>query len=111
MPIIISPSVSPLYSNNPGYTIIDINPTIDTPPIYKVDTVMRFLQLGEYILMQQENFISFNPSAYFKMSLTDSASIKQHAKMMKSDSAEYARYIVTKMGYRPILADIASYSD
>lgn len=62
MTILYAPSVSPLHQNNPGYTIIDFNITksfLGAIPV-RIDAKMhmRFFQLGEYVMLHRENWIT-----------------------------------------------------
>lgn len=112
--IFIAPSVSPYHQNNPGYTVLDINSThypFDLlPTYYQVKTEMRFFQLGEYILLRSLNFITTDPYKMFGFSIRDPYGVMKYIAKMRNNHNEYARYVVTRLGYRSDLASLASFS-
>lgn len=52
----IAPSVSPLYSNNPAYTVMDMTGQrfiYDLmPTFFNISVTIRYFQLGEYLMFQ-----------------------------------------------------------
>lgn len=111
MTLLLTPSVSPYHQNNPGYTIMDFNITSTLIGVLiKGSMTMRFFQLGEYVMLHQENWITTNLEELFNFKVTDPLSVTNFVSSMKSDHAAYARYTVTRLGYRAELANLASFS-
>ena len=71
---------------------------------------MRFLQLGEYVLLRQLNFITSDIESYFNLQIEDPMSIRAFIKNMKLYQSDYAKYVVLRMGYRHSMAELAGYS-
>ncbi len=63
LPLFLTPSVSPVYMNNPGYSVMDI----DSQGISNVE--WRFFQLYEYTLTRSiaSSFITMLPQKMFNV--------------------------------------------
>ena len=64
--VMVSPAVSPIYSNNPGYSVMDVS---YANAVEKVD--WRFLQLQEYMLFRYKRYYTMDPESFFALKLND----------------------------------------
>ncbi|TNV84105.1 hypothetical protein FGO68_gene4827 [Halteria grandinella] len=111
MSVIMTPSISPFHQNNPGYTILDLNVTKSTDEIFVTEKMtMRFFQLGEYLILKRENWITTDLETDFGFTLINTSSIQQMVENLKKDHGMYARYTVERLGFRQTLANFASIS-
>ena len=101
--IFISPSISPKYQSNPGYTVMDMNilhsPMDLLPGIPKITSTVRFFEISDYIYLQKESFRQYDLESYFGMTLTNPVSIRAHIEKMYQHPSEYNKYMVTRLGY------------
>jgi hypothetical protein len=102
--IMMTPGVAPIFNNNPGYTIIDLDSETQTiKHLY-----WRFFQLQEYFVLRLDNFISVNPHEAFGINLNKASTVLAYANRLKYDKNQYAEYLLTKMGFRQALAKVGS---
>lgn len=55
-----------------------------------------------------DTFITVKPEEIFGINLNNPHSIRSYANMLHNDKNEYARYLLTKMGFRTSLAKVGS---
>ncbi|TNV78753.1 hypothetical protein FGO68_gene3108 [Halteria grandinella] len=99
IPLILTPSVSPIYYNNPGYSIMDF----DQNNGYSTSLVnWRFFQLYEYTLTRtlSTSFITTDPQALFNVHFSDAATIQTLQTRLSRDAQLFGVYLAAKMGYR-----------
>jgi hypothetical protein len=106
----MTPSISPFHQNNPGYTILDLNVTKGADIWVDEKMTMRFFQLGEYMILKRENWITTDLETDFGFKLIDTASIQAMVESLKIDASKYARYTVERLGFRQSMAYLASIS-
>ena len=61
IPLLSSPSVSPIFMNNPGYSMLDFNYNDDNDDSLEIDYNWRFMQLYVYIATKIKVFITMKP--------------------------------------------------
>lgn len=87
MTIMVTPSVSPIYSNNPGYSVLNIKSTQSFifPPTFEVGVRMNFFQLSEYIMFMQKSMTVMDPEEAFGIDLLFPNTIRENiVKMQQS---------------------------
>lgn len=79
MPMFLTPSVSPIFLNNPGYSIIDIDPLNPVVGNRVPKVEWRFFQLYEYMLTRTRStsFITFDPQAVYGVDFGDALSVRK----------------------------------
>ncbi len=98
----MTPSVSPIYLNNPGYSVIDVD-SLNSDMGKRIKNVdWRFFQLYEYILTRvvSTSFITFDPQAVYGVEFSNALSVRKFISKMKSDGNLFGVYMASKMGYR-----------
>jgi hypothetical protein len=55
-----------------------------------------------------ETFITVKPEEAFGINLNNAHSVRSYATKLHNDKNEYARYLLTKMGFRIALAKVGS---
>lgn len=92
----LSPSVSPIFGNNPGYSIIDFNQNFTSTLVN-----WRFLQLYEYAVTQSVylSMITVHPQILFNVRFSDPTSVRKFASRMQRNANLFGSYMATKMGY------------
>lgn len=112
MSIIFTPSVSPFHQNNPGYMIMDFNVTktlLGAALSVHEKMTMRFFQLGEYMILKTENWITTDLETNFNFKVIEPLSIQRMVTHFKTDRSGYARYTVERLGFRQTLANLAGF--
>jgi hypothetical protein len=71
LPMFLTPSASPIFMNNPGYSMVNIDQSIN-------DVQWRFFQLYEYSLSRSvsSSFITVLPEKMFNVKFADGESVK-----------------------------------
>lgn len=100
--IMMTPGVAPIFKNNPGYTILSLKD-------FDMEAKWRFFQLNEYIFLKRQDFITIEPEELFGFKLSDSSSIRAFSENLQKDSSLYAKYLITRMGFREGFATMASF--
>jgi hypothetical protein len=102
LPMFLTPSVSPIYLNNPGYSVVDLELGAATREKRVSMVNWRFFQLYEYTVTRTvaSSFLTINPEELYGIKLGDASSIRKLVAKMQSDSNLFAVYLASKMGYR-----------
>ena len=93
MPILLTPSVSPIFYNNPGYTIIDVEDG-ETKMVH-----WRHLQLYQYAVTRLKSFSTIRPQSLFNVRFSDPYSIRYFTNKLQTDANLFGQYMAAKMGY------------
>jgi hypothetical protein len=116
IPIYLSPSVSPIFFNNPGYSVLDLTEPspvslIRPSAAYQSKALSwRFLQLYEYSVtrMVKPAMITVHPQKLFDLTLTSAESVRGFVDRMETDGGLFGRYMAAKSGYRRLAQEITS---
>lgn len=74
VPLLMSPSISPLHGNNPGYSVLDFKLEHDGSLTLKHE--MRFLQLSQYQFEHSVEFITTKMQERFGVDFLSAQSIR-----------------------------------
>lgn len=66
----INPAVSPIYANNPAYSILDVSAENGVD-----DLTWRFMQLYEYIFFKWIKFENTKPADLFSVDFNDASTL------------------------------------
>ena len=58
--VIMTPSITPMFTNNPGYTILEVDKESFS---FKIE--WNFLQFQELGIFRVENFVTYNPEELY----------------------------------------------
>ena len=86
--IMMTPGLSPIYGNNPGYTFLQIDEGNKTKP-WNIDSEWRFFQLHEYMMFKLKSFVTFDPQDLYGFQLTNAESVRNYTLRIKDDYHEY----------------------
>ena len=71
--VLVCPSISPIYRNDPGYSVLDIVP--DTEKSYRIDGLdWRFYDFS--LREKEDKFITMNPQRFFEIDINDYKSVR-----------------------------------
>lgn len=71
--LLATPSLSPIFDNNPGYSLLDISDTNS----HIVQLRWRFLQLYSYIFLKFKSYTTVDTESLFDVDLNSVDSIRQ----------------------------------
>jgi hypothetical protein len=97
VPLLMSPSISPLHENNPGYSVLDFKLEDDGSLTLKHE--MRFLQLNEYQFEHSVNFITTKMQERFNVDFLSASSIRRLGDRLETDIDLYKDFQILRMGY------------
>ena len=96
---VISPAISPIYMNNPGYTSLEMSTDNGIESI-----VFTFLQLEDIERLGVVNFLKHDIMKYTGVDLNDAESVRKYIKSLFYNYQAYAGYISRNMGLTEFLA-------
>jgi len=79
--LMMTPSIAPIFNNNPGYTIL----SFDNEDITKYEFKWRFFQLQEYYLLRFHSWQTYNPEHIYPVKLDNPESIRSYSREMLND--------------------------
>ena len=96
---VISPAVSPIYMNNPGYGSFKFS-----AEKHVEELIFRFFQIEDYMRLGTVDFIEYDVQAYTGVNLNDVHSVRKYMNGLFYNFQAYAGYISRNMGLRDYLA-------
>lgn len=96
---VISPAVSPIYMNNPGYGSLQFSAEKHVESL-----IFRFFQIEDYIRLGIVDFEEYDIQKYTKVDLNDAHSVRSYITSLYYNYQAYAGYISRNMGLRDFLA-------
>ena len=96
---VISPAVSPIYMNNPGYGSFQFSAENHVESL-----IFRFFQIEDYIRLGIVDFEEYDIQKYTKVNLNDAHSVRHYITSLYYNFQTYAGYISRNMGLRDFLA-------
>ena len=97
VPLLMSPSISPLHENNPGYSVMDFGVKANGSLAMKHE--MRFFQLNDYTVFHDIEFITTDIQEKFHVSFLSSDSIRGLENRLSENMNLYERFQVLRMGF------------
>jgi hypothetical protein len=67
------------------------------------------LQLQEYFLFRYQQWQTYNPEHLYPIKLNDADTIRSYSRQLLADQRLFTRYLLTKMGFREVIANAASF--
>ncbi|CDW78580.1 UNKNOWN [Stylonychia lemnae] len=101
--MIITPSGSPIFNNNPGYTYIEMHGS--TGKIS--DLKWRYFQLYSYIFMKLKSFAEVDPQSLLSIDINDVSSIRESVQRLQGDSNLFGEVMAAKVGYSWIFQQLS----
>ena len=96
---VISPAISPIYMNNPGYGQMTFSKE------NHVETMkFLFFQLEDYQRLGIVDFVEYDVMKYTGIDLNDADSVRDYLDSLLYNMQSYAGYIARNMGLRDFLA-------
>lgn len=95
---LISPSVSPIFNNNPGTSILDL-----TPDAKVANLTWRFLDFQTFITTNKTAFREINPPKLYGIDLNSYQSVERMDDRLIVDEAFFETYARSRTGYSPKL--------
>jgi hypothetical protein len=93
--ILVCPSISPIYRNDPGYTVLDIVP--DDKRNYIIDGLdWRFYDFS--LREKAEKFITLNPQRFFEIDINDYQSVRALDDQLILRKKYFAAYLRSRTG-------------
>jgi len=80
--MIISPSCSPIFNNNPGYSYLEMDES--TGEVTEIK--WRYLQLYMYIFMKLKSYSEVDPEDLLKIDVNDVTSIRELNNRISGDA-------------------------
>jgi hypothetical protein len=90
----INPAVSPIYANNPAYTVLEVSHENGVD-----DMTWRFLQLYEYLFFKWVRFESMKPEEIFNVDFNEATTLQTFTDRIATNAQEFSKYMVAKMGF------------
>ena len=91
--LITTPSITPLFGNNPGYTILDVDSTTDMVTNF----YLRYFALDLYIKRDKRAvWTSVYPQLKFNFNLNMPSSVESFVYRMQNDHVLFEEYVQTK---------------
>ena len=95
---VITPAISPIYMNNPGYGEMKFNDgDVD-------DLIFHFFQLEDFQRLGIAEFIKYDFLKYTGVDINDVNSVRNYIDGLHFNMQSYAGYIARNMGLRDFLA-------
>ena len=101
--IYASPSVSPIFNNNPGYSVMDLNAASGEV----VDLKWRYLQLYSYIFLKYKSFATVNPLSLFGIDINKPESVRSYVSSLQSNANLFGVSMAAKVGYNWIFQQMS----
>ena len=98
VPILISPSVSPIFMNNPAFSRLDISESGE------IKVHSRFLQLQYYLVLGVEIWTKVQPEEY-GLNLNNPSSLRSYFSKIHS-SSEFGKLIGWEFGFDKFLRTV-----
>ena len=85
--MIANPSISPIFKNNPGYSVLSLEDNYGCD----IDSLeWRYLQLYMYIFMRLRSYSHIDVASKFNLDLNSADSIRKYVQRQSSDSQFFA---------------------
>ena len=96
---VISPAISPIYKNNPGYGKLTFSAEQGVHSL-----IFRFFQLEDLQRLGVLKFIDYDLMGVTGVDLNDATSVRTYLNSLFYNMQAYAQYIARNMGLRDFLA-------
>ena len=96
---VISPAISPIYSNNPGYGVLIFDETSRVESL-----VFRYFQLEDFERLGLIAFNHYDVMHYTGVDLNDASSVRDYIDSLFYNMQKYAGYIARNYGVKEIFA-------
>ena len=104
LPILIAPSLTTYYKNNPGYTMLEFiastKATTVSTEIKRIECTFRFFLLEDFLFFGKERYLAINIREKFGLDLLLPEGISQFIQKLKGSENEYATYTLLRMGFK-----------
>lgn len=94
MPIIVNPSFSPKYSNNPGYGLLEFDDDLLRIDSYK----WIFMNLWIYVKTQIFEYHTVDLQLTYNIDLNNGTTINNFVDIMKDSLDDYGPFVLSKFG-------------
>ena len=96
---VISPAISPIYMNNPGYGVFHFSAKNGIEKL-----IFQFFQLEDFSRLGVVDFAEYDIMRYTGMDLNDANSVRDYLEGLYYNMQAYAGYISRNMGLRDFMA-------
>ena len=96
---VISPAISPIYMNNPGYGQLSFSADNGVESL-----LFRFFQLEDYLRLGIVDFVEYDVQKYTGVDLNSAESVRNYIEGLLYNMQAYAGYIARNMGLRDFIA-------
>eukprot|EP00347_Sterkiella_histriomuscorum_P008268 403345729 len=93
--LLATPSISPIFNNNPGYSVLELSDSNNEV----TDMKWRFLQLYSYIFMKYKSFSTIDTEELFDIDVNSVDSIRSYVNRQQTDSNFFGVVMTAKLGY------------
>ena len=94
--VLVAPSISPIYRNDPGYTVLDIEPTENTNSYEISGLDWRYYDYSER--KKEDKFITLNPQRFFEIDINDYHSVRALDELFFTKPKYFAAYLRSRTG-------------
>jgi hypothetical protein len=94
--LIVCPSISPIYRNDPGYTVLDIKPTNKEEGYEIIGMDWRYYDFSERNKL--DKFITLNPQKFFEIDINNYKSIRDLDERFINNPKYFAAYLRSRTG-------------
>jgi len=96
---VISPAISPIYMNNPGYGSLTFSAQNGVENL-----LFRFFQLEDFQRLGVIDFVEYDIMKYTGVDLNDAETVRDYIDSLYYNFQAYSGYIARNMGLRDFLA-------
>jgi len=90
--VIISPSISPVYYNNPGYTFFELEWQDDLNYFKIMEVSFRYFSLMQYILFRSDNWNHYDVMKEMGIDLNSADSIRDMYQRFMNNVEMYSKF-------------------
>jgi hypothetical protein len=94
VPFLITPSISPVYNNNPGYTML----RIDQATQKITDVTVRSLQLQYYVVLGKTLWSKQQPLQNYDLDFNQPKSLRNYFSFVKSPK-DFGKFLGWELGF------------
>ena len=94
--LIVCPSISPIYRNDPGYTVLDIHPSKKDESYEITGLDWRYYDFSERSKL--DKFITLNPQKFFEIDINNYKSIRGLDDRFINNPKYFAAYLRSRTG-------------